>query len=130
MQNQNYEINLLRHDISITNKNRQVIYNIIMVIGSLGFTLMGTASYLNETLLCLFDGTKVIFFPQGITMTIYGVIGLILSINQIRIYILKVGEGYNEFNKNTGKATIFRKGFPGNSKDVNITFSLKDIVRN
>lgn len=49
-------------------------------------------------------------------MCFYGLIGVILSINQFLILYLKIGEGYNEFNKETGMMTIYRKGFPKKKK--------------
>ena len=69
------------------------------------------------------------FFPQGLTMQLYGVAGLLISLNQYLIVYLRVGEGYNEFNKENGNMEIYRKGFPGRTPDIKLSYSLNDIVR-
>jgi len=62
-------------------------------------------------------------------MCFYGTCAIIVSINQIRILLNNVGEGYNEFDKDKGLMKIYRKGFKGKDSDVNIVYSLMDIVR-
>jgi hypothetical protein len=62
-------------------------------------------------------------------MSFYGTLGLLISINQCIVTYLKVGEGYNEFNKESGKMEIFRKGFPGRTPDIKLLYSLNDILR-
>lgn len=120
--------NILIQEIKIANKTEQILTNTAMLLGSGGFLLAGLASYLNTTILIIFEGEKILFFPQGLTMTLYGLIGTLLSINQIITYIFNVGEGYNEFNKLKEKIIIFRKGLPGRYKDIKLTYSLNDIV--
>jgi hypothetical protein len=62
-------------------------------------------------------------------MCFYGTCGLIISINQISILLNKIGEGYNEFNKDKKIMQIYRKGFRGKDSDVNIICPLTDIVK-
>lgn len=62
-------------------------------------------------------------------MCFYGTCGIIVSINQIRIMLMKIGEGYNEFNKEKGIMQIYRKGLIGKDSDINIIYPLNDIVR-
>lgn len=61
-------------------------------------------------------------------MCFYGTCGVIVGINQIRIILSKIGEGFNEFNKEKGIMQIYRKGPMGENSDVNIIYPLTDIV--
>ena len=90
---------------------------------------VGVSSYIKNNLIPFLNADQIIFFPQGITMCFYGTCALIVSINQIRIMLLKIGEGYNEFNKEKGIMQIYRKGLMGEDSDVNIIYPLADIVR-
>ncbi|KAI3664694.1 hypothetical protein L1987_89536 [Smallanthus sonchifolius] len=47
--------------------------------GSLGFLLVGTSSYLGRNLISLFPSQQIVFFPQGIVMSFYGIAGLFIS---------------------------------------------------
>lgn len=121
--------NLFREEIEEADKFIKYILNSAILFGASGFLIVGISSYLKFNIIPFLDASQIIFFPQGITMCFYGTLGLILSINQFIISFLKIGEGYNEFDKTKGKMTIFRKGFPGKNSDVNISYALKDIVR-
>lgn len=121
--------NILRQEITIADKKTQNLINTVMLLGSIGFLFSGFASYTNTTILTIFEGNKILFFPQGLTMTLYGIIGTLISLNQIVTYSFNVGEGYNEFNKENGKITIFRKGMPGSGNNIKLKYSLNDIVR-
>lgn len=121
--------NLLREEIEENDKILKYTLNTVIFLGAFGFLVVGISSYIKFNIIPFLDASQIIFFPQGITMCFYGSLGIILSINQFIISFLKIGEGYNEFDKSIGKMTIFRKGFPGKNSDVNITYPLKDIVR-
>ncbi|EPS73507.1 hypothetical protein M569_01288, partial [Genlisea aurea] len=99
----------------------------IMLLGSLGFGITGISSYLNKDIIYFLEVKNIVFFPQGLTMLIYGTLGLIISMNQFRILILKIGEGYNEFNKTNGTMTLFRKGQTNEQSDIKIIYQLADI---
>lgn len=118
---------LLIQDIKQSNKKTKNILNIITLLGSSGFLIVGISSYLNQNIIEILQADKIIFFPQGLVMSLYGTIGLILSINQILINNLNIGEGYNEFNKETNEFILIRKNTF--SKNIKLIFSLKDIVR-
>lgn len=120
--------NILFEKIEETDKNIKYLINLVMFLGSVGFTITGISSYLNKDILSFLEIKNIIFFPQGLTMLIYGTLGFIFSINQLKILIQEVGEGYNEFNKETGKMTLFRKGTSNDKKsDIKIIYPLNDI---
>lgn len=121
--------NLLREEIFENGKYLKWILNLTMLLGGLGFFITGLSSYLKQNLLFFINADQIIFFPQGLTMTFYGTCGIIVSINQIRILFLKLGEGFNEFNKEKGIMQIYRKGLQGEKSDINIIHPLNDIVR-
>lgn len=113
-----------------TDKLIKYILNLIILTGSLGFLIVGISSYIKYNLLIFLKADQIIFFPQGLTMCFYGFFGTIISINQTKILLTNVGEGYNEFDKEKDIMKIYRKGLNGKNSDINITYSLKDILRN
>jgi hypothetical protein len=40
---------------------------------------------------------------------------------------LDIGGGYNEFNKETGQVRIFRWGFPGKNRRIELKFPIQDV---
>lgn len=60
-------------------------------------------------------------------MGLYGALGLLLSLYLWLMIILNVGGGYNEFNRQTGNVTIFRWGFLGKNRTIEITYPLEDV---
>lgn len=122
--------NIFKEEITETNKLIKYLLNGIILLGSLGFLIVGVSSYVKSNIIGFLDSSQIIFFPQGLTMCFYGSLGMLLSINQFMISLLKIGEGFNKFDKKNGTMTIFRKGFPWKNSDVNITYPLKDIVWN
>lgn len=133
VENTNGEIfqteNIFKEEIKESNQIIKYLLNSTIFLGAFGFLIVGISSYLKFNIIPLLDSSQIIFFPQGLTMCFYGSLGIILSINQFAISLLKIGEGYNEFDKRKGTVNIYRKGFPWKNSDVNITYPLKDIVR-
>ena len=96
---------IFKEKIIESNKKIKYLLNTILFLGSLGFLSVGASSYLQFNIIPFLESNQIIFFPQGITMCFYGLSGVILSINQFLTLYLRIGEGYNEFNKETGKMT-------------------------
>ena len=88
---------------------------IVVSIGSLGFLLTGVTSYfaLSANEGTLFNSQAVPFFPQGLLMSFYGSLGILLSLYWWFLIFWNVGGGFNEFNKKDGFIRIFRWGYPG-----------------
>lgn len=99
----------------------------IILGGASGFLLSGISSYLQVNLLPFSDPTQLIFIPQGLAMSLYGVAGVLLAIYLWLVIIWDVGGGYNEFNRETGMARIFRSGFPGKNRRIEVTHKLEDV---
>nr|QFQ51834.1 photosystem I assembly protein ycf4 [Sedum plumbizincicola] len=100
----------------------------ILFLGSVGFLLVGTSSYLGRNLISLFPYQQQIsFFPQGIVMSFYGIAGLFISSYLWCTIVWNVGSGYDRFDRKGGIVCIFRWGFPGKNRRIFLRFLLKDI---
>lgn len=99
----------------------------IITIGATGFLLAALSSYFKTNLLLFTDPTGLTFVPQGIAMGFYGVAGLLLAAYLWFTIILDVGGGYNEFDRETGEVHIFRWGFPGKNRRIELKFSTQDV---
>ena len=75
-------------------------------IGGFGFFTTGISSYLQKELLPFTKVDSIAFIPQGIVMTFYGTIGLLLSFFLILNIILNIGGGYNKYDKKNDLCAI------------------------
>ena len=100
---------------------------VIVSTGSLGFLLSGISSYLHVNLLPFSDPTMLVFIPQGIAMGFYGLAGSLFSLYLWLTILWDVGGGYNEFDKGKGQVTIFRWGFPGKNRKIELTCKIDDV---
>ncbi len=99
----------------------------IVSMGATGFLLAGISSYLKINLLLVSNPTQLVFVPQGLVMGLYGIAGLLLALYLWLIILWDVGGGYNEFNQETGTVKIFRWGFPGKNRRIQIDCSTQDV---
>jgi len=99
----------------------------IIFIGGLGFFLVGISSYLQIKLIPFTSSNQLMFFPQGIIMTFYGTIGILVSGFLWLTILWNVGAGYNEFNNDKGLITIFRQGFPGKNRILKLEYTIKEV---
>nr|YP_010042690.1 photosystem I assembly protein Ycf4 [Convolvulus arvensis]AKZ24508.1 photosystem I assembly protein Ycf4 [Convolvulus arvensis]QPC56313.1 photosystem I assembly protein Ycf4 [Convolvulus arvensis] len=99
----------------------------ILFLGSLGFLLVGISSYLGRNLISFFPSQQIIFFPQGIVMSFYGIAGLFISSYLWCTISWNVGSGYDLFDRREGIVCIFRWGFPGRNRRIFLRFLIRDI---
>ena len=118
---------VLRQNILGSRRFSNYLWAVVSLLGGLGFLLAGLSSYFKINLLLVSDPRNLQFIPQGVALTFYGVAGILLSLYLWLTIFWDVGGGYNEFNKNTGIAKIFRQGFPGKNRHVEIDVALEDI---
>jgi hypothetical protein len=102
-------------------------WSVFLFIGGLGFLLAGISSYFKINLLPFANPTELVFIPQGLVMMFYGTLSLGISIYIIITAFLDIGSGYNEYNKTENLVKIVRKGFPGNNREILLTYSLSNI---
>nr|QHH24106.1 photosystem I assembly protein Ycf4 [Umbilicus rupestris] len=99
----------------------------ILFLGSVGFLLVGTSSYLGRNFISLFPYQQISFFPQGLVMSFYGIAGLFISSYLWCTIVWNVGSGYDLFDRKGGIVCIFRWGFPGKNRRIFLRFLMKDI---
>lgn len=125
----------------------------IVLLGAIGFLLTGFYSYLSTNLtpneatgmtkillkvlggslnsetnnLNEFPRSEISFFPQGLLMCFYGSLGFLLSLYWWFLIFWNVGGGFNEFNKKDGFIRIFRWGYPGQNRKIDLYYTLKDV---
>ncbi|KAM0931954.1 Photosystem I assembly protein Ycf4 [Dioscorea sansibarensis] len=92
--------------ITGSRKTSNFCWACILFLGSLGFLVVGTSSYLGRNLISVFPSQQIIFFPQGIVMSFYG----------LRDYSLA-----------PICVCIFRWGFPGINRRIFLRFLMRDI---
>lgn len=97
-------------------------------LGGLDFLLTGLSSYLNINLLPIIHAENIVFFPQGLVMCFYGLLGILFSFYLSLTILWSVGGGFNVFDKEQGIVRIFRWGFPGKNRRIDLTYSIDDIM--
>lgn len=117
---------IFREILQGSRKFNNLIWAWVISLGGLGFFGVGVGSFF-EVNLTFVGGSKINFFPQGLVMSFYGIIGLLLALYLWVIIILEIGNGYNEFNKQSGIMTIFRLGFPGKTRCIKLEYKLNEV---
>ena len=116
-------IELLRE----SRKTSNFFWSFILFLGSLGFLVVGTSSYLGKNILSVFPSEQILFFPQGLIMSFYGIAGLFMSSYLWSTILWNVGSGYDQFDRKERIVCIFRWGFPGINRRIFLRFHMKDI---
>nr|AYQ94803.1 hypothetical chloroplast RF4 [Follicularia botryoides] len=99
----------------------------VILLGALGFLTTGFSSYPGLNLNLPNQSMQVTFFPQGLLMCFYGSLGILLSLYWWLLIFWNVGGGFNEFNKKDGFIRIFRWGYPGKNRKIDLYYTLKDV---
>lgn len=99
----------------------------ILFLGSSGFLITGISSYLHFNLVPFINSKNILFFPQGLVMCFYGFLGFVFSCYLWLTLFWSVGGGFNEFNKKDGIVRIFRWGFPGKNRRIDLFYEISNI---
>lgn len=100
----------------------------VILIGSIGFLSTGISSYVGFNILPIGEtSSNISFFPQGLLLSFYGILGFLLSIYWWLLIFWNIGSGFNEFNKKEGFLRIFRWGYPGKNRRIDLSYPLKDV---
>ena len=120
--------NLVKRDIVIGSKRTSnYVCCLFLAFGGFGFFISGLSSFFKIKLLPFLKTEELIFIPQGIIMTFYGTLALILSFYIFLTIFWDIGAGYNEFNKKENLVKIIRKSFPGKNEKILIVYPLSNI---
>lgn len=118
---------VLRYDVLGAKRLSNYWWATVISIGATGFLLAGLSSYLQVNLLPIGNGVDLIFIPQGIAMSFYGVAGLLLATYLWLTIVWDVGGGYNEFDRAAGKVNILRWGYPGKNRKLELSSRISDV---
>jgi hypothetical protein len=118
---------ILRQEVLGSRRFSNYLWATVSALGGIGFFLSALSSYLKVNLLPFSDPTQLVFIPQGIAMGFYGLVGSLLGFYLWLVVLWNVGGGYNEFNKEQGTVTIFRSGFPGKNRRIELEYPLEDV---
>lgn len=125
---QTQQSNLIRRYIIVGSRRfSNYWWTVSICLGALGFLLTGISSYLKFDIFPLIVSKNIQFFPQGLVMCFYGLFGLTFSFFLGFTLFWNVGEGFNEFNKKDGIVRIFRWGFPGRNRRIDLFYLINDI---
>ena len=117
----------LTQEITGSRRLSNLLWAVIVTMGGIGFLLAGLSSYLHKNLLVVSDTSQLQFIPQGVALTFYGVAGSLLAAYLWLLLVWNVGGGYNEFSKETEKVKIFRQGYPGKNREVELEIPISDV---
>lgn len=118
---------IIRYEITGARRLSNYVWGSLMCLGGLGFLGTGLSSYFNFQLLPFFKLSAIQFFPQGLVMCFYGTLGLLLGMYIWFTIYLNLGQGFNEFNLEKGLVRIFRWGFPGKNRRIDLQYPLQEI---
>ena len=118
---------VFRQEILGSRRLSNYFWATIVTLGGGGFLLSGISSYTHVNLLPFATPTQLNFLPQGLVMGLYGTAGVILALYLWLVIQWDLGGGYNEFDKTSKQVTIFRWGFPGKNRQINLNCKMEDI---
>lgn len=118
---------VLRQTVLGSRRLSNYFWAVISSIGGIGFLLAGLSSYLGTNLLVVSDTASLQFIPQGIALSFYGLAGSLVALYLWLTIVWNVGGGFNEFNQETETFTIFRWGFPGKNRRIELTSPIADV---
>lgn len=104
------------------------IWAIISGIGGFDFLFTGLSSYFHRNLFPVIHADTLLFFPQGLVMCFYGVLGILFSLYLSLTILWSIGGGFNLFDKENEVVRIFRWGFPGKNRRIDLTYPMNDVV--
>ena len=118
---------LVRYEVAGARRTSNFIWGIILSLGGSAFLLTGLSSYFNTPLSPFVSFSTIQFFPQGLVMCFYGTLGILLGAYIGLILLWNLGQGFNEFNLETRQVRIFRWGFPGKNRRIDLQYPIDDI---
>lgn len=118
---------VLRQTITGSRRLSNYWWAIVVSLGATGFLLAAISSYTKTNLLPFSDPTQLVFIPQGVAMGFYGTAGVLFALYLWLTILWDIGGGYNEFDKNAEQVTVFRWGFPGKNRRIEVTCPLEEV---
>ncbi len=79
---------IIRYEVPGARRFGNYVWGSLMCLGGLGFLVTGISSYFEFPFLSLLKSPNIQFFPQGLVMCFYGVLGLVLGAYIWLIFVL------------------------------------------
>jgi hypothetical protein len=117
----------MRTYITGSRRISNIFWALVVTLGGFGFFLTGLSSYLKVDLLFFTNSSAVSFIPQGIVLMFYGTAGTILGLFLALTIWWDIGFGYNEYNAELGNILLYRKGFPGENRELKLNFPFDEV---
>jgi Ycf4 len=118
---------VLRYEVLGSRRFSNYWWATIVSIGGLGFFLAGLSSYLRVNLIPFSHPVGLVFIPQGAAIGFYGTAALLLGTYLWLVILWDVGAGFNEFDQANGRVKIFRNGFPGKNRQIEVCCRITDV---
>lgn len=123
----NSQTNIIRYQVPGARRLSNYIWGAVLFFGGIGFLTTGLSSYFQIQFLPFLDISSIQFFPQGLVMCFYGILGCFLGFYIWLIILWNLGEGFNEFNLENSQIRIFRWGFPGKNRKIDLQYPIQDV---
>ena len=127
MRSHNFEQPLIRFYTEGSRKLNNFFGALFVILGGLGFLFSGLSSFFKTNFLFFLNSNELPFVPQGIALVFYGTVGLILGFFLCLTVWWDIGSGYNEYSKKDQKITLYRKGFPGENREMCLKFNFEEL---
>lgn len=115
-----------RYGVIGSRRFSNIAWGFTIFLGSICFLIVGISSS-GKFDFGIFSTPNIVFFPQGVVMCFYGILGLFFSCYLWLTAWWNVGGGFNEFNIKGGFVQIFRWGFPGKNRRINLLYMIDSI---
>ena len=119
--------NVRRYMISGARRAGNYWWGSVALFGGVGLLATGLSTLLGETSFPFLSSGKTPFLPQGLVMCFYGCLALVVSLYLSFASACKIGSGFNEFNREAGVIRVFRWGFPGQRRRIEISCPLQQV---
>jgi hypothetical protein len=123
----NFEQPLIIFYTEGSRKLNNLFWALFVILGGLGFLFSGLSSFFKINFLFFLSSNELSFVPQGIVLLFYGTVGLILGFFLCLTVWWDIGFGYNEYSKENQKVTLYRKGFPGENREMRLKFNFEEL---
>lgn len=117
-----------RYSVIGSRRVSNYLWAFVTGVGGLDFLLTGLSSYLKTNLLPIIHAENIVFFPQGLVMCFYGLLGIFFSFYLSLTILWSVGGGFNIFDKEKQMIRIFRWGFPGKNRRIDLNYTMNDVT--
>jgi hypothetical protein len=118
----------VRYEVIVgANRPSNLVWSMILLCGGSGFIATSVSSKTGVNIFPFLSAQEITFIPQGLVMGFYGALAMLLSMYLILTVLWNVGGGFNEFNQQTGQIQIFRWGFPGTNRRIDLRFPMTDV---